>query len=520
MPLTTPGVDGVAGEATAWAATAGSIEEEKLLADAGIAESFFAEGLAVISGYERVGENEAAGTAIVPRNFRDVGLCGRVRFGIVRGGPIARERNFADVGVVLRHEISAANVDGIGGSGVVATVDAEDGVFGLFGGGAFVGARVALRNEEGGAFGGGELRFEIIERDFGLAGDGFAEAVADGDDVGRIGLLENAEGGEVEAGDGFRIAAGGENDVGVGRGCAGPFHVEGGFVFVAVGAGIFAVGVDLGEVAGLEAIEREIFAESGPVLRIGEIGVFDERDGDGLAGEALLPEREDVVDGGEVVGGNDVEGVVLDCDLEARAPLFFVAIESDGFGLGVTRAREEIVERCDSGDYGSERGRNLRVAHVGDVVVAVGEREIVNLGAERVADLRGGGADVDDHSAFVGLIDGEAARGEPALDGVEILLVDAVAGGELVGSEPVMVVGGRGIVHRVDVIAEIGLGLRVALEEDEDVIETEVVGDGAAVVLGEGGGGSGVAGERDEFGFVDSVGDLLAWGLGVEGRCG
>ena len=199
-------------------------------------------------------------------------------------------------------------------------------------------------------------------------------------------------------------------------------------------------------------------------------------------------------------------------------PLFFVAIEGDGFGLGVARAREEIVERCDSGDYGSERGRNLRVAHVGDVVVAVGEREIVNLGAERVADLRGGGADVDDHSAFVGLIDGEAARGEPALDGVEILLVDAVAGGELFGSEPVMVVGGRGIVHRVDVIAEVGLGLRVALEEDEDVIETEVVGDGAAVVLGEGGGGSGVAGERDEFGFVDSFGDLWAWGLGAEGR--
>jgi hypothetical protein len=38
-------------------------------------------------------------------------------------------------------------------------------------------------------------------------------------------------------------------------------------------------------------------------------------------------------------------------------------------------------------------------------------------------------------------------------------------------------------VHRVDVLAEIGFGLRVALEQDEDVIEAEVVGDGAAVVF-------------------------------------
>ena len=77
-------------------------------------------------------------------------------------------------------------------SGVIAGIDAEDGVFGFFDGGAFVGAGVALRDEEGGAFGGRELGFEILERDFGLAGDGFAEAVADGDDVGRVGLLENS----------------------------------------------------------------------------------------------------------------------------------------------------------------------------------------------------------------------------------------------------------------------------------------------------------------------------------------
>ncbi len=112
---------------------------------------------------------------------------------VVCGGPVARERNFADVGVVLRHEIGAADVYGVRGGGVVAAVDAEDGEIGFFGGGAFVGAGVALRDEEGGAFGGGELRFEIVERDFGLAGNGFAEAVADGDDVGRIGQLEDAE---------------------------------------------------------------------------------------------------------------------------------------------------------------------------------------------------------------------------------------------------------------------------------------------------------------------------------------
>ena len=78
-----------ASEATARAAATCDIEQEKLLADAGIAKAFFAEGLAVITGDERVGEDEAAGTAVVPRNFRDVGFCGCVRFRIVLVGPIA-----------------------------------------------------------------------------------------------------------------------------------------------------------------------------------------------------------------------------------------------------------------------------------------------------------------------------------------------------------------------------------------------------------------------------------------------
>ena len=81
-----------------------------------------------------------------------------------------------------------------------------------------------------------------------------------------------------------------------------------------------------------------------------------------------------------------------------------------------------------------------------------------------------------------------------------------------------MVVGGRGIVHRVDVFAEIGFGLRIAFEEDEDVIEAEVVGDGAAVVLCDRSGWSGVAGEGDEFGFVDGFGNLRVKGLGAERR--
>src|SRR5579872_1750019 len=152
-------------------------------------------------------------------------------------------------------------------------------------------------------------------------------------------------------------------------------------------------------------------------------------------------------------------------------------------------------------------------------MVAVGESQIVNFGAEGVADLRGGGADIDDHSVFIGLVDGETARGEPSLDDLEILFVDAVAGGELFWSEPMMVIGRRWIVHRVDVFAEVGLGLGIALQEDEDVIEAEVVGDWAAVVCFEGGGGGGVAGKSGDFGFVDSVSDLRAGSLGAEG-CG
>ncbi len=230
----------------------------------------------------------------------------------------------------------------------------------------------------------------------------------------------------------------------------------------------------------------------------------------------MLPEREDVVDGGEIVGRDDVEGVVPNCDLEARAPFFFFAIECDGFGLGMARAGEEIVQRGDARHYGSESGGHLRVGHVGDVLVAVGEREIVKFGAEGFADLRGGGADVDDHAAFIDLIDGEAVGSEPSLDSFEVLRVNAVSGCELFGREPVVEVGGVGVVHGVDFFAEVGFGLRIAFEDEEQVVEAKIVCDGAAVVWCEGGRRGGVAGEGGVFGFVDGVGDLLAGNLGAQ----
>ena len=87
--------------------------------------------------------------------------------GIVGGAPVVAERDAADVGVVLRHEIRAAHIDSIGGGGVVAAVDADGGVIRGFHGSALIGAVVPLGDEKRRAFGGGQLRLAVLESDLG-----------------------------------------------------------------------------------------------------------------------------------------------------------------------------------------------------------------------------------------------------------------------------------------------------------------------------------------------------------------
>ena len=79
-----------------------------------------------------------------------------------------------------------------------------------------------------------------------------------------------------------------------------------------------------------------------------------------------------------------------------------------------------------SNDCRRQRGRDPRVAHVGDVLLTV-HLEIVNLGVEGLAHLTGRPGKFDHHAAGIDQIDGKAVRFEPSRDRRQVLLRQAVA---------------------------------------------------------------------------------------------
>ncbi len=154
---------------------------------------------------------------------------------------------------------------------------------------------------------------------------------------------------------------------------------------------------------------------------------------------------------------------------------------------------------------GSERLRNLRVAHVGEVLLAL-HLEIMDLRVESVADLSGGAGEIDHHPVGIDVSDGEVVRFEPFGNDVDIFLRKAVFFSLFGGRHPVAEVGralnGKGL----DVLVELKLQLGRALQLKQHVLERKLVGYAAKVVFRVGFKAR-VADEGDEPGFVHRLGD-------------
>ena len=56
------------------------------------------------------------------------------------------------------------------------------------------------------------------------------------------------------------------------------------------------------------------------------------------------------------------------------------------------------MQRRDAFNGGGEHGGDLGIAQVGDVLFAVWQNQVVNLGVECFTDLRGGSGEVDDQA--------------------------------------------------------------------------------------------------------------------------
>src|SRR5271168_3342977 len=102
--------------------------------------------------------------------------------------------------------------------------------------------------------------------------------------------------------------------------------------------------------------------------------------------------------------------------------------------------RAEIIERYASHQRRLERGRDARVAHIGEMALAV-YRQRMNLGVEGVAYRSRSPRKIDQHSARIDVVHPEPVRSKPRGNRVYIPRAWAETISKLLGGQPMVVVG-------------------------------------------------------------------------------
>ena len=168
----------------------------------------------------------------------------------------------------------------------------------------------------------------------------------------------------------------------------------------------------------------------------------------------------------------------------------------------------EVVQRDNPLDHGCQRRRNPRIAHVGEMHLAL-HVQLVDRSVEGLFDLAGRTREIDQDPVGVDLVDAEAVRLEPSGNLIDILLRHAELLAEFVGSQPLVEIGRVLVVQRVDQLVELFFLLGRALQQEEHVLGIEVVRNRAAVIL-KVRLGPRVAGQPHRLGLVDLLRDPSA----------
>jgi len=427
---------------------------------------------------------------VVPDHLGDVGF----RRADDVGGGLGVE-----VGVVTNANVGRGKLGAAYAGDVLTAGGKVDGELLILGRGfvlpvAVGGTAIAGGGDDGLALGGclfeGRVEFGVA----GLAEVGFAVSVAgadDGRDLLIDGVLDGVEGAEVVV-----VAGVDEVDLRALGDGAGVLEIE-------VGLGFIAVGVDLGGTGvGNEDDDGRLAGNVHRRLEVGDVGEIDgglTDDGDGLvgAGVARVVGRGDVVDGGEVAGGEVVAAGLAGGKARLR-----------GLG-GAKDVREEVKVRqvADGEDAGGERRGEGEVGGGGKVLLGGLEggssnEIVVQGGAEGRGDLGGGSGEQDAVVAARNGVDGEALLLEPGFSRRDVGVGDAELRGVLVGRDPLVVEGGGGVLLGGDESVEGCLLGGAAAEEQRDAVELEGAGDGAEIV-DSGGAGWTRAGEGGAAGGVD-----------------
>ena len=157
-----------------------------------------------------------------------------------------------------------------------------------------------------------------------------------------------------------------------------------------------------------ELVQAESPAECLPIAGVQQIAVLDRGDGHPLAGEAFVPQRQQVVDGGKVIRRQRVIERTVDFDVEQRLPGIGRTVIADGSQMNGVSPGEKIVQGGDAADRRGQRRRDLRVADVCQVALAVGQHEPVDLGMQSFANRSGGSGKIDHQTVGVHAVDREA----------------------------------------------------------------------------------------------------------------
>ena len=101
----------------------------------------------------------------------------------------------------------------------------------------------------------------------------------------------------------------------------------------------------------------------------------------------------------------------------------------------VHRAGQEVMQGDDARHCRRQGGRNLRVAHIGDVLHTI-YLKVMDLGPESLAHLACGAGEIDHHAAGIDHVDPKTVFPEPGGDHVEVFLRRTEGLSEFLCGEP------------------------------------------------------------------------------------
>ena len=163
--------------------------------------------------------------------------------------------------------------------------------------------------------------------------------------------------------------------------------------------------------------------------------------------------------------------------------------------------RFEVVQGNDSGYHGRERRGNLRIAHVGNVLLAF-HLQVMDLRLKRFAHLPCCSGKINHHPAGVDHIHPKSVRLQPARNCVQVLLRHSKSLSEFLRGNPAVEIRRSFRLQLIEERLKSLLLLGSALQLKQHVLHGQALASGTPIVL-DSGFGMRIAPQRDPLSFIN-----------------